>query len=205
MPADASIDELRTRLKAGDEEAAAEIFNRYSARLVSLARSHLSARIRRKLDPEDVVQSALRSFYSRHAADALRVDDWESLWGLLAVITLRKVGAKVDLFTAARRDVRKEINAHQRQGRIDETSSGHSDDAFWEAIAREPTPSEAAMLNDTLEQLMGPLNEREQQMLAMRLQGYTIPEISAAVERTERTVHRLLADVREKMVALQEA
>jgi RNA polymerase sigma-70 factor (ECF subfamily) len=200
MHADASFDELRTRLRAGDQEAAAEIFHRYAARLVSLARNHLSARIRRKVDPEDVVQSALRSFYSRHAADGLRLDDWESLWGLLAVITLRKVGAKVDLFTAARRDVRKEISAHERATQ----DQRPSDDAFWDAIAREPTPSEAAMLTDTLEQLMGPLNDRERQMLAMRLQGYTIPEISQAVERTERTVHRLLADVRQQMVEMQE-
>lgn len=200
MHADASFDDLRTRLQAGDQDAAAEVFHRYSARLVSLARNHLNSRIRRKVDPEDVVQSAMRSFYARSAANDLRLDDWESLWGLLAVITLRKVGAKVDLFTAARRDVRKEIAVHERNSADNQPSSG----ALWDAIDREPTPSEAAMLTDTLEQLMGPLNEREQQMLAMRLQGYTVPEISGAVERTERTVHRLLADVRQKLVEMQE-
>src|SRR5688572_11705363 len=146
MHADAAFDDLRVRLRDGDPEAAAEIFHRYSARLVSLARSHLNSRIRRKLDPEDVVQSALRSFYARQAANGIRLDDWESLWGLLAVITLRKVGAKVDLFTAARRDVRKEVAAHDRAN-----DAGANGVALWDAIDREPTPSEAAMLTDTLE------------------------------------------------------
>src|SRR4051794_25432309 len=54
---------LLERFRAGDDLAAAEIFDRYFQRLTALARIRLSARIARRTDPEDVVLSAFRSFF----------------------------------------------------------------------------------------------------------------------------------------------
>lgn len=87
-----SFADLMTRLRAGDPGAAEEIFRRFANRLVSLARQRLDALVLRKLDPEDVLQSALNSFFRAHAQGRVDVRDWDSLWGLLAVITLRKCG-----------------------------------------------------------------------------------------------------------------
>ena len=44
---------------------------------------------RQKVDPEDVVQSAFRSFFTRQAAGQFDVASWDDLWGLLVVITVR--------------------------------------------------------------------------------------------------------------------
>ena len=60
--------DLLARLRAGDEQAAAEVFGRFAHRLVGLARQKLGKALRGKEDPEDAVQSALRSFYVRYAA-----------------------------------------------------------------------------------------------------------------------------------------
>ena len=60
-----SFDDVITRLRDGDSEAATEIFHRFAARLIALARTRLDSRVRQKVDPEDVVQSVFRSFFIR--------------------------------------------------------------------------------------------------------------------------------------------
>jgi len=51
-----SFAELLARLQAGDDAAATRVFHRYAHRLIARARSRLDARLRAKVDPEDVVQ-----------------------------------------------------------------------------------------------------------------------------------------------------
>src|SRR5438874_1802198 len=65
--ADPSFAQLMARLQARDEAAAAEVFGRFGQRLIGLARQHLDMRVRQKVDPDDVMQSALKSFFLRHA------------------------------------------------------------------------------------------------------------------------------------------
>src|ERR1700679_4129725 len=56
--------DLLARWRAGDQQAATEMFHRYANRLILLARSRLSPRLSHRVDPEDVVQSAYRSFFA---------------------------------------------------------------------------------------------------------------------------------------------
>jgi RNA polymerase sigma factor (sigma-70 family) len=182
MAAEGSFAELMSRLRAGDQEAASEIFTRYAYRLIALARSRLDARMRQKVDPEDVVQSVFKSFFLRQADGKLTLDGWDELWTILTVITLRKCGRKIRYFHRQRRNNQQELSF-----RIDDGS-----DTSWLAIARDPTPSEAAILEETLAELFRGLEGRERDILELRLQGYSTREIGAQVGRTERTVQRVL-------------
>src|SRR5690242_9456367 len=56
-----SFADLMARLRAGDDAAAAALFQRFATRLIALARGRLDGLVRRKVDPEDVVQSVFRS------------------------------------------------------------------------------------------------------------------------------------------------
>jgi hypothetical protein len=96
------------RLRRGDDAAAAKVFQEFVARLIRLTRSRLEPWLRHKVDPEDVVQSVCRSFFARYQAGQFTVANWESLWGLLAVITLRKCANQAEHWQAARRDVGRE-------------------------------------------------------------------------------------------------
>ncbi len=194
MSDDSSFDDLMNRLRAGDNEAANRIFELYAQRLIALARTRLDALTRRKVDPEDVLQSVFKSFFLRHANGKFDLANWDSLWGMLVVITLRKCGRNVKYFHAARRAVQREIEA---QPAPDDSDPG------WEAVAHEPTPDEAAMLAETVQDLMKTLDERERQVVTLRLQGYSTREISAQVGRTERTVHRLMAQATRKLDRLR--
>lgn len=180
-----SFDDLIGRLRAGDDRAATQVFNRFAYRLIGLVRMRTAGLLRRKMDPEDVLQSVFRSFFIRFAEGQFELKDWGDLWGLLTLITLRKCDTSLAFFRAARRDVLRE-------------ASPGDDVAAWETLAREPSPEEAAALAETVECLLRGLDERERQVTALHLQGYSIPEIGDQVGCSERTVHRLLAYVRKR-------
>jgi RNA polymerase sigma-70 factor (ECF subfamily) len=152
--------------------------------------------LQRKVDPEDVMQSALKSFFWRHADGQFDLATWDGLWSMLVVITLRKCGHKAEHFRAGCRDIRRE----QAPLLTDDSA------VSWEAVAQDPTASQAALLTEAMEQIMFSLgDERERRMLELALQGYSTAEISELVDRTERTVQRVLSRVRKRLERQRDA
>ena len=187
--------DLLARLRAGDEQAAAEVFGRFAHRLVGLARQKLGKALRGKEDPEDAVQSALRSFYLRCAAGQYELASWDDLWGLLARITAHKCGHRLERFQAARRDARREVAA----------PAADDSNQSWEILARDPTPEQALLLAELLEELHRPLGERDRAILTLRLQGEEVATICTQLQCSERTVFRVLGRIRSKLeLACQE-
>src|SRR6185312_13260850 len=82
---------LLERFRGGDDSAAAALFARYFERLTLLARSRLSARLARRTDPEDVIQSVYRSFFVGVREGRYSLGRGGDLWRLLASITKRKL------------------------------------------------------------------------------------------------------------------
>src|SRR5436305_1848369 len=80
---------------------------------------------------------------------------------------------------------------------------GSASDADLGASGDEPTPSEAAMLTETVEHLMESLEGRHREILTLSLQGYPPPEISNRLRCTERTVYRVLERVKQCLEAMQ--
>ena len=89
MDAEPSSQILLEQLRAGDGRAADAIFHRFARRLVGMARGRLDGRLRQKVDPEDVVQSVFRSFFDRSARGEFDFANWEAVWGLLVLLTVR--------------------------------------------------------------------------------------------------------------------
>src|SRR5262249_5841259 len=136
MAASDSFTDVMGRLRAGDEAAAREVFQRFVGKLIRLAGRRFDAVLRRKVDPEGVVQSAYKSFFVRYGEGKLEVQDWGNLWGLLTVITLRKCLDRVEYHRAGSRDVQREAAAQP---------GSPGTEPWWEAVAREPTPEEGAV------------------------------------------------------------
>jgi eukaryotic-like serine/threonine-protein kinase len=172
--------ELLARYRGSRDEAAAEeLFRRYSGRLIALARSRLSRALASRVDPEDVVQSAYRSFFllAREEENLLRESG--DLWRLLVRITLRKV------YRSARR--------HRADCRSVERENAWSEETETAAHSREPTPAEAAALVDEVRDLLAPHGAVQRRMIELRLQGNEVEAIAAEVQRSARTVRRTLA------------
>lgn len=182
--------ELLARWKGGDESAATELFDRYVNRLVGLARSQLSDRMKRRVEPEDVVQSAYRSFFRKAGNDRYTLEKSGDLWKLMAAITVSKVRGQVEFHTA------------QKRGIYTEESLGPTDSDYRVnpvAVADEPTPDDAALVVEELQNLMKSLDPLQRQILELALQNNDVEEISQHVERSARTVRRTLQQIRESL------
>ena len=187
-----SFSEFLARLHNQDDAAAQELFVRFAHQLIALALRHIDAGLRHKVDPEDVVQSVYKSFFVRYGAGNLDVVNWNSLWGLLTLITVRKCAERAAYHHAECRDAARGVSPRE-----DEAAP------CLEPFGREPTPLEAAVLSETVGQLLAGLDEEERPVLELSLQGYTTREISERLGRAERTVRLLREGVRHRLERMQ--
>jgi RNA polymerase sigma-70 factor (ECF subfamily) len=186
--------ELLERLKVNDEAAASAIYRRYVHRLIALASHQLGATIRAKADPESIVQSVYRSFFEGQREDAFEIRDWNGLWSLLVVITLRKCANRKRYHRREKRDASLERSLSPE---LDE-SGGR-----WELADPRPTPYQAAVLTETIELVLRDLGPRERKIIELLLAGCTIDEVRQEVGCGERTVRRVRDRVRHEMRAMQ--
>src|SRR4051812_47370036 len=78
-------------LRRGDQRITQEFWDQYGRMLHGLAEKNLAEGVRRRVGPEDVVQSVCRTFLRRAQIGEFQLPDSESLWRLLCAITLTKV------------------------------------------------------------------------------------------------------------------
>lgn len=180
---------LVARWRQGDQEAASVLFGRYAQQLIGLAAARLSARLAQRLDPEEVVQSAFRSFFAAARDGSFDLTRGGDLWRLLVSITLHKLHDQVKRNTAGKRSIKRE-----------QTDPLDRPDGSLRAVAAQgPSPLEAVALSDELEQILGGLPALHRQVLELRLQGYHLDEIAAATRRSIRTVSRILDAVKQDL------
>src|SRR5262245_53507924 len=118
--------------RGGDEQAARKIVDRYLDRLVAVARHHLSQKIARRVDPEDIVQSVYRTFFGRLKAGQFSIEEKDDLCKLLMRITLYKTLRQVHYHQAAKRNPALEIGSGEA-----------AQDQLKELLDREPDPETA--------------------------------------------------------------
>jgi RNA polymerase sigma factor (sigma-70 family) len=187
--------DLMARWQQGDQEAAAQLFQQYAGRLIALARSRLPAHMSQRFDPEDVVQSAYRSFFARAREGGFDIQPGNDLWQLLVGITVHKLQHQVRRNTADKRAV-------FREQPLEPNGSGRGDGPL-PLFTQQPSPIEAVTLIDEVEQLMARLEPMQRRILELRLQGYDREEIATEIGRSEVTVRRVLKQVQQQLEALQ--
>ncbi len=177
---------LLLRESVSCETGARELVDRYLARLTALAGSRLSTTLRRRLDPEDIVLSAFRSFFVAARTGRFDATTEGDLWSLLATITLRKLAHQARRHRSEKRSV------------LRESDPPHD----WTAIAREvPTAEEAALLADELEWLVEATEGLDREVLIRQLRGEPSDGIARELAVSERTVRRSQQRTRELVTA----
>jgi RNA polymerase sigma-70 factor (ECF subfamily) len=176
----------------GDGHGAAA-FHKYAANLVRLARRQLDRRVLRKESPEDVVQSAFKSFFRLRDEGQLDLTGKHSLWGLLVVIVRRKCVNRNRDYRRGKRDVRRER----------EDVSGQDTKLSWISLANTPLPEEAVMLAEVIEQLTQGLDDRGRQVVLLTMEGFTQREVAEQLGWSERSVRRIVHQVKKRYVELE--
>jgi RNA polymerase sigma factor (sigma-70 family) len=165
------------RLREGNEDGATQLYARYVQRLRDLVRARCSAKLAARVDADDIVQSAFRSFFRVAHTGVYQVPDGEDLWKLLLTITLNKIRAQGVYHNAAKRDVRQTTSLSAGSGLDVESRRDDLADSFLRLV-----------LMEALEQLP----EQHRAVVEFRLEGHDVATIARQTGRAKRTVERLL-------------
>ncbi len=160
-----TFEELIRRVRAWDQDAAAELVRRYEPTIRRAVRFRLAdAQVGNLLDSMDICQSVLRSFFLRAAAGQYDLGSPEKVLGLLTAMARNKLASQ------ARRQ------RTQRRG-------GHHvaiDDGGQNLLVAPGTgPGAEAALRDLLQEVRRRLTPEERRLLELRNEGHDWPAIAA--------------------------
>ena len=179
MPEENTFRALITRIRAGDQRAAAELVQRYEPAIRRVIRLWLrDRRLRRVLDSTDICQSVLLNFFTGIAAGRYVFDTPEQMLRLLAVMARNQVVNEVLRQRAARRDNRRV------------SSAGPGD---WGGAAPGPSPDQHVAAQELLDKVRHLLTPDERQLLALREQGRGWAEIGTSRGESPEALRKQLA------------
>jgi DNA-directed RNA polymerase specialized sigma24 family protein len=180
-------------LRHDDDAAWREVLARYSKRLILLARSRMfKDALRQKLDPEDVVQSVLRTFVRRNRDEKFQwVESWDGLWGLLMGLTVYRAARWFRHYNTQSRDLDKEspLPATEPGGESDQQS------AIAMLESSDPRPDEVAEMLETVREILQRMPESQRRVIELGLLGYDDDAIGEEAGRTRARVGQIRADL----------
>ena len=175
--------ELIKKWRTGSQEAAAVLMERYRLRLIALVASRLSRGQRGSIDPEDVVQSAMGSFFrntSSASQSRLQIESTLSVWNLLAMFARRKLSRSLERASAAKRGAGWDRNI------LDQIE-------LLEIQQATPESQDVAELVNELNSMLAP---DQVELMELLLAGNTQREIAEELSVDERTVRRRVTTIR---------
>ena len=175
---------LLERYQGGDSRAAGELYDRYAKRLLGLARQRLTRLLAAKVDPDDISQAAFQAFFELADQDQVRWDREGDLWRLLSGIAVNQVLRQAEHFSAEKRRADREV------GGVGINEVAWSDQQVDVAAVQE--------INDLVANILDNEKPLARRVLTLRLAGATQVEIATRLQRSERTVRRVLQTIKSK-------
>lgn len=177
------------QLSEGDEQAAEQLWQHISGRLQEFASQKLDVHTRRRYDEHDAANSAFHSLCRGLTDGRIEAENRDAFWGLLAVITSRKVSAQ-----------RRYINRQKRGGGAIRGDSGFVEfgGAGINGIdGNQRTPDVMAQVSESCSQLLDALpDETMKKIVLLKFHGETNGEVASELKCTRRTVERKLERIR---------
>ena len=178
--------ELIELWRAGSQEAAQVLLARYEVRLIALVASRLSRRYKDRIAPEDVVQSAMGSFFRVTKASAktsIKLESTVTAWSILTTFARRKLARAIERETA-----------FKRGGGWDRISF----DDLLPILSTEPAAIEA---DEILVDVRSVLDEEQIQLLNLLLENASQTEAAEKIGVDERTIRRRIVTIRETVAS----
>ena len=186
---DQSVTGWIEQLADGNPQAAEQLWQHVAVRLQEFARQKLNSQTRRDYDEDDAANSAFHSLCRGLSEGRIEAENRDALWGLLAVITSRKISAQ-----------RRLLDRQKRGGGAVRGLSGFAEfgHAGINAIAgNQPSPDELAEVSESCAQLLDALpDETMKKIVLLKFQGATNGEVASELTCTERTIERKLERIR---------
>jgi RNA polymerase sigma-70 factor (ECF subfamily) len=177
---------LIAQVRAGNEQAAAELVRRYEPAIRRAARVRLlDTRLNRVLDSMDICQSVLASFFVRTALGQYDLETPDQLLKLLATMTRNKLAGQVKGHQAARRDIRRVSSA---QGERD----GKTDSGAERFAGQDPTPSRDLAARELLDEALRRFSPEEKRILDCREKGGQWAQIATELGSSPEAIRKRL-------------
>jgi RNA polymerase sigma-70 factor (ECF subfamily) len=184
---DAELPDFLRRIQAGDEAAARELLRRFEAEVRLVVRRQLPRLLRSRFDSLDFLQSVWGSFFRRMRTAPTDFEDSRHLVAFLARAAKNKV---IDEYRRA---------ASRKQDM-------HREEPLWGDGLRprdvpDPadSPSEVAQAHEVLIRLRELMPTDRRAILEMKAEGLSSKDIGDRLGISERTVQRVLEDLRRRM------
>lgn len=178
MSKPASFADLIRWVRAGDQQAAAELVARYEPAIRRAIRFRLTdTRLQATLDSMDICQSVLASFFVRAAAGEYELEGPEQLLRLLLVMARNKLASQVRKQRAARRSFLR----HDATLELTEVPSSAA------------SPSEEVAAAEMLVEARRRLTPEERQLVELRQGGMSWDQIAAELGSTATVLRKKLS------------
>ncbi len=181
------------RIAAGDQDAARELLTRYEAEVRLVVRRQLPRLLRSRFDSLDFLQSVWGSFFRRVKGGPAEFEDSRHLVAFLARAAKNKV-----------------IDEYRRAG--SRKADMHREEPLWadgdtprDLAAAGDTPSQVAEAREAFTNLRDLLPEDRHLLLELKAQGLSSKDIGERLKISERTVQRVLEDLRRRAEAARGA
>lgn len=189
---DSELADVLARIRGGDEEAARELLARYEPEVRLVVRRQLPRLLRSRFDSLDFMQSVWGDFFHRVRQGApAEFTDPRHLVGFLARAAKNKV---IDQYRRA---------ASQKQDM-------HREEPIWsdgqrprDLEASGASPSEVAEAREAFGRLLDLLPEDRRHIVTLKAEGLSSREIGERLGVSERTVQRVLEDLRRRVDRLE--
>ncbi|WP_337176861.1 sigma-70 family RNA polymerase sigma factor [Paludisphaera sp.] len=187
VPGDGQLADFLTRIQHGDQAAARELLQRYESEVRLVVRRQLPRLLRSRFDSLDFLQSVWGSFFRRMRDAPAEFEDSRHLVAFLARAAKNKV-----------------IDEYRRAASL--KNDMHREEPLWgdgdrprEVAAPIDSPSEVAQAHEAYDRLHALLPRERRTMLELKAQGLSSKDIGERLGVSERTVQRVLEDLRRRV------
>ena len=187
---DGELSDFLRRIQAGDEEAARELLSRYEAEVRLVVRRQLPRLLRSRFDSLDFLQSVWGSFFRRMRTAPTEFEDSRHLVAFLARAAKNKVIDEYRRAASRKQDMHRE-----------EPLWGDGDRARETSPTRSTRPARSPQAREVFGRLRELLPEDRRAILELKAEGLSSKEIGERLGISERTVQRVLEDLRRRMEA----
>jgi RNA polymerase sigma-70 factor (ECF subfamily) len=179
------LGQILARIRDGDENAAREFLRRYEAKVRLVVRRQLPRLLRSRFDSQDFLQSVWGSFFRRMKASPTELEDTENLVAFLARAARNKVIDEYRRASSHKQDIRREESIWEAAGPRELADSSDP-------------PIEVAQASEAFGRLRGLVPEDRRMVLDLKAGGLSTREIGARLGLSERTVRRVIEDLRRR-------
>ena len=174
------------QLSAGNGPATEQLWRHISTRLQEFALQRLDPQTRRRYDEDDAANSAFHSLCRGLAEGRLEAENRDALWGLLAVITSRKISAQ-----------QRYSKRQKRGGGEVRGESGFGEAGINGVNGNQMAPDVVAEVSESCAQLLNAIpDEMMRKIVLLKFQGATNGEVASEMRCTRRTIERKLERIR---------